>query len=311
MPPTAESKTAAVIDVGSNTIKLLVARGAPAGIGRIHARTLEARLGAGLGRERPRLAPDSLARGIDAVRTLAAEARLHGADVTAVVATSAVRDAENGREFAAAVTGATGLPLRILSGTDEARLIGRGLRCDPALTAADDLALFDLGGGSLEALEFRGAAVRCALSLPLGCVRLTERFVANPALPLPETARAPRASRPQCGASGRVSGGARDARSYGGSDGLQRPSPLVVEPAPRRRSGTARGARPLTEPHCRSRASRRAAAPRALRTAAKSFGMGARRSNSRPVTGCVSSRCSACNITRAGMTLRRGSGFQP
>jgi exopolyphosphatase/guanosine-5'-triphosphate,3'-diphosphate pyrophosphatase len=189
MLPPAESKTAAVIDVGSNTIKLLVARGAPAGISRIHARTLEARLGAGLGRERPRLAPDSLARGIDAVRTLAAEARVHGADVTAVVATSAVRDAENGLEFAAAVTSATGLPLRILSGTDEARLIGRGLRCDPALTAADDLALFDLGGGSLEALEFRGAAVRCALSLPLGCVRLTERFVPNPALPLPETAR--------------------------------------------------------------------------------------------------------------------------
>lgn len=190
MPPPAEPRTAAVIDVGSNTIKLLVARRSASGMERVHARTLEARLGAGLGRDRPRLAPESLARGIDAVRSLAAEARTHGAEVTAVVATSAVRDAENGREFSAAVTRATGLPLRILSGHEEARLIGRGLRCDPALAAASDLALFDLGGGSLEALEFRGAEVRCALSLPLGCVRLTERFVADPTLPLPETARA-------------------------------------------------------------------------------------------------------------------------
>lgn len=189
MPPPAEPRPAAVIDVGSNTIKLLVARRSASGMERVHARTLEARVGAGLGRDRPRLAPESLARGIDAVRSLAAEARSHGAGVTAVVATSAVRDAENGPEFAAAVTGATGLPLRILSGHEEARLIGRGLRCDPALAAAGDLALFDLGGGSLEALEFRGAEVRCALSLPLGCVRLTERFVPNPALPLPEAAR--------------------------------------------------------------------------------------------------------------------------
>lgn len=189
MPFPAEPRTAAVIDVGSNTIKLLVARRSPAGIERIHARTLEARLGAGLGRDRPRLAPDNLARGIDAVRSLAAEARSHGAEATAVVATSAVRDAENGPDFAAAVTQATGLSLRILSGPEEARLIGQGLRSDPALAAAGDLALFDLGGGSLEALEFRGAEVRCALSLPLGCVRLTERFVADPSRPLPETVR--------------------------------------------------------------------------------------------------------------------------
>lgn len=189
MTPPAEPRTAAVIDVGSNTIKLLVARRSPAGIERTHARTLEARLGAGLGRDRPRLAPDSLARGIDAVRLLAAEARFHGAEAMAVVATSAVRDAENGPDFAVAVTQATGLSLRILSGLEEARLIARGLRSDPELAAADALALFDLGGGSLEALEFRGAEVRCALSLPLGCIRLTERFVADPSLPLSETIR--------------------------------------------------------------------------------------------------------------------------
>lgn len=190
MPPSPPPRTVAVIDVGSNTIKLLVARRTPGGSERVHARTLEARIGAGLGRGHPRLSPESVARGTDAVRTLVAEARAHGAETTVVVATSAVRDAENGTAFAAAVTAVTGLPLRILSGTEEAGLIGRGLRCDPALAAAPDLALFDLGGGSLEVLEFRGAEVRRALSLPLGCVRLTERFVADPALPLPATARA-------------------------------------------------------------------------------------------------------------------------
>ncbi|MEY3609036.1 MAG: hypothetical protein RLZZ447_1824 [Verrucomicrobiota bacterium] len=190
MPPSLPPRTVAVIDVGSNTIKLLVARRAPGGSERVHARTLEARIGTGLGRGRPQLSPESMARGTDAIRTLAAEARAHRAEVTAIVATSAVRDAENGPDFAAAVTAATGLPLRILSGTEEAGLIGEGLRCDPAFAASPDLALFDLGGGSLEVLEFRGARVQRALSLPLGCVRLTERFVADPTLPLPATARA-------------------------------------------------------------------------------------------------------------------------
>ena len=103
--------------------------------------------------------------------------------IPVVVATSAVRDAANGADFCEAVRAATGLTVRILSGQEEANLIGRGLLCDPLLAGLGNFCVFDLGGGSLECLVFRERAIAAAVSLPLGCVRLTERYVADPALP--------------------------------------------------------------------------------------------------------------------------------
>jgi exopolyphosphatase/guanosine-5'-triphosphate,3'-diphosphate pyrophosphatase len=102
---------------------------------------------------------------------------------TVLVATSAVRDAANGSEFAERIRAATGYELRILSGEAEAGLIGRGLTTDPLLAGLQDFDVFDLGGGSLECLAFRGRRIEQAISLPLGCVRLTERCVENPAAP--------------------------------------------------------------------------------------------------------------------------------
>lgn len=176
----------AVIDIGSNTIKLLVAaRAADGGVDTIHARALDARLGGGLGHAEPRLSEDGMARGVDAVRTLLGDAAGFAAATRVLVATSAVRDARNGGEFCARVHAATGAGVRILTGDEEAHLIGRGLGCDPALRGRRDFFLFDLGGGSLECLEFRDRAVRQMASLPLGCVRLTERLVPDPTRPSP------------------------------------------------------------------------------------------------------------------------------
>src|SRR5690606_36870987 len=78
----------------------------------------------------------------------------------------------------------TGHTVRILTGDEEANLIGRGLTCDPALQSLRDFAVFDLGGGSLECLSFRDRQTQHAISLPLGCVRLTERFISDPSQPL-------------------------------------------------------------------------------------------------------------------------------
>ncbi|MBK8475845.1 MAG: phosphatase [Opitutaceae bacterium] len=174
----------AVIDIGSNTIKLLVAaRSATGGIDTVNFAVEEARIGRGLGAERPTLTDKSIARGIAAVSRLVALARSFNPAQIALVATSAVRDAANGREFADHLLAATGLPVRILSGTEEADAIGRGLAADPALAGARDFYLFDLGGGSLECLEFRARHATQSVSLRLGCVRLTERCVLDPTAP--------------------------------------------------------------------------------------------------------------------------------
>ena len=178
---------AAVLDVGSNSIKLLVADIRPDGcLVEIRSQTLEVRISAGIGSGRPRLGAEGIQRGVAAIANLASEARGLGADRIEAVATSAVRDAANGGEFRDRVREAAGLDLRVLTGADEARLIGAGLTTDPALQGLSDFQVFDLGGGSLECLSFRNRAVEHAASLPLGCVRLTEMFVADPSLPFDE-----------------------------------------------------------------------------------------------------------------------------
>jgi len=180
----------AVIDIGSNSIKLLVAERSPGG-GPLEllSRTLEVRISHGIGSANPRLGNQAMERGITAVTDLVTEARLAGADHIAAVATSAVRDASNGAEFMERARSAVGIDLRILTGSEEANLIGRGLTTDPALSSLRDFDVFDLGGGSLECLSFGDRQVKDAISLPLGCVRLTEKFVPAPgaALSWPES----------------------------------------------------------------------------------------------------------------------------
>jgi exopolyphosphatase/guanosine-5'-triphosphate,3'-diphosphate pyrophosphatase len=176
--------TVAVIDIGSNSIKVLVAARGPEGrpVAR-EMRTLDARISAGIGGAKLRLTEESIERGVSAVRELLSVAAPHAPAKVLLVATSAVRDAANGADFCRRILKATGHEVRILSGDEEAGLIGRGLRCDPALSDLKDFYLFDLGGGSLECLSFRGRRNEAAVSLPLGCVRLTERFVSDPSAP--------------------------------------------------------------------------------------------------------------------------------
>lgn len=174
----------AVIDIGSNTIKLLVATRSPTGgIDTVHYAVEEVRIGRGIGGYAPSLTEESMVRGVAAVVKLTTLARTFAPARIALVATSAVRDAANSPDFAARIRSATGLPIRILTGTEEADAIGRGLACDPALAGACNFYLFDLGGGSLECLEFRERCATQSVSLPLGCVRLAERCVTDPSAP--------------------------------------------------------------------------------------------------------------------------------
>jgi len=184
MPPVA------VIDIGSNSIKCLVAERDAAG--KLHPvayKTLDARISAGISRSDPRLAEASMQRGVEAIRELLALTAEHRPGRTILVATSAVRDARNGDEFRERVRRETGHTIRLLSGQEEANLIGRGLASDPALGHLRNFYVFDLGGGSLECLAFRDRRIVQAVSLQLGCVRLTEKFVNDPTAPFGAEAR--------------------------------------------------------------------------------------------------------------------------
>lgn len=183
------SPSVAIIDIGSNSIKTLVARRREDGlIESLKNKTLDARISAGIGSAQPRLSEEGMARGLAAIRDLLEMGAPFSPARTVLVATSAVRDAANGEEFRARVHAATGQTIRLLSGEEEANLIGRGLTCDPALARLRNFHVFDLGGGSLECLTFHDRRISQAISLRLGCVRLTEKFVADPAAPLDQDA---------------------------------------------------------------------------------------------------------------------------
>lgn len=187
----AKPPSVAVIDIGSNSIKLLIAARAPDH--RLIARknrTLDARISAGISETPPRLTHESMMRGLGAIRELLDEAATYSPSRTVLVATSAVRDAINGAEFRDKVRAATRQTIRILTGEEEANLIGRGLTCDPTLASLRDYYVFDLGGGSLECLFFLDRQIQKAVSLQLGCVRLMEKFVPDPEQPFPDTAAA-------------------------------------------------------------------------------------------------------------------------
>ncbi len=178
------SPAAAIVDIGSNTIKVLVARRDANGqLVASKLRTVDARISAGIDQAQPKLSDDGMAAGLAAIKELLADAAAQSPEKTILVATSAVRDALNGAAFRERIQEETGHSVRVLTGDEEAALIGRGLMCDPALTTLHNFYVFDLGGGSLECLAFKERAIAHAISLQLGCVRLTERCLPDAAEP--------------------------------------------------------------------------------------------------------------------------------
>lgn len=175
----------AVIDVGSNSIKLLVATSTEEQeVKALFSETIETRISTGISNDLPNLCDAAIAEGCETVAELVRIAREFEPREIAVVATSAVRDALNGQDFIDCVFDKTGIRIRILSGTEEATYIGQGLACDPQLAGAEDFIQMDIGGGSLELVRFKQARIEQALSLRLGAVRLSERFVTDREAPL-------------------------------------------------------------------------------------------------------------------------------
>lgn len=166
----------AAIDVGSNSIRQIIADVRPDGtIDVIDEMKAHPRLGRGLEASKA-LSTESMDLAIEALQRMATLAKQQGAQRIEAVATSAVRDAENSELFLARVKQATGLRLRVLNGEDEARLSFRSALAHFDLGRGRTVVL-DIGGGSLElALAAEGVVDRLT-SLPLGAIRLTERYL--------------------------------------------------------------------------------------------------------------------------------------
>lgn len=164
----------AVIDVGTNSVKLLVAEVDGAAAQPIFEESHQTRLGQGF-YETHRLQPDAIARTAEAVANYAATAREHGAVQLRVIATSAARDAQNSADLTAAIRHAAALPLEIISGDQEAAWAFQGVLTNPAL-ANGPLLLLDVGGGSAEFILGNGGRSHFRQSFALGSVRLLERF---------------------------------------------------------------------------------------------------------------------------------------
>lgn len=162
----------AVIDVGTNSIKLLVADVAGREVSPVWEGSIQTRLGQGFYETR-RLQPEPIAQTAEAVAVYAETARRHAAESIRVIATSAARDAVNPGELIAAVQAASGLKVEIISGEQEADWAFQGVTTDPRL-ATRPLLLLDVGGGSTEFILGQGEHKHFAQSFPLGTVRLLE-----------------------------------------------------------------------------------------------------------------------------------------
>ncbi|HET7453837.1 MAG TPA: Ppx/GppA phosphatase family protein, partial [Thermoanaerobaculia bacterium] len=168
--------TRASIDIGSNTIKLLVAKVAEDGAIEPLSREKEF---VRLGHETfatGRLSPEAIEAGASAVERLASIARGSGAETIRAVATCAVREADNGEAFVAAVRDRCGVEVEVISGEEEARLIMLAVR-NEFPRSCDPLFLVDIGGGSTELVVADGDRVRFAESVELGAVRLAEKYL--------------------------------------------------------------------------------------------------------------------------------------
>ncbi len=167
-PQPAHARTA-IIDIGSNSVRLVIYDGPR----RIPFTLFNEKVMAGLGASLARtgaIEPEAMDRGLRAIGRFAHLCRAMKVSEIRCVATAAVRDATNGGEFIASAK-AMGLTVELLTGAQEA--IGAAMGVLSGIPNADGI-VGDLGGGSLELARIRGGAVEQTISLPLGVLRLPQ-----------------------------------------------------------------------------------------------------------------------------------------
>lgn len=172
---------AAVLDLGSNSFHVLVADLDGASVAPVLREREMLHLGRAVARH-GRVPDEEAQAAVDTVAHLTELARRAGATTVQAVATAALRDASNGPQVLDRLRDVAGEPIRVLDGSEEARLAYLGVRASVAVSAEPVLVL-DLGGGSLELAVGVGDQVRWSTSTPLGASRLSADIVDDPPSP--------------------------------------------------------------------------------------------------------------------------------
>jgi len=168
---------AAVIDVGSNTVRLLVATQMEGSVKAIH----EERCAVGLAREIERtgcVPEDKIAQATEVARHYARAAAKAGSVRTDVLVTAPGRQSENGAELVDAIAAATGLPVRALSAEDEGQLAFAGV-LSTLTEQPESITVCDVGGGSTQLVFGTAAGPAWVRTLDIGSLRLAQRYLTN------------------------------------------------------------------------------------------------------------------------------------
>ena len=164
----------AVIDIGSNSVKLSIGDVEDGHVHIIKTDRVTQQLGSRIEADGA-LGRDCIKAVAATVGQLATQARLAGARRLDVVGTSASREASDGGALRTAVSAAAGVPMRTLTGDQEAHLLSRSIEVGVGMPLQEAV-MFDIGGGSTEVVYSNGGLVTERHSLPIGAVRLTDRL---------------------------------------------------------------------------------------------------------------------------------------
>jgi exopolyphosphatase/guanosine-5'-triphosphate,3'-diphosphate pyrophosphatase len=165
----------ASIDVGTNTILLLIAEVHPDGsFSVLRDEQVIARLGKGVDKDR-RIAQETFHRAVSYLAAYKATCQKHAVDLITAIGTSALRDAVNRTEFIRFVKENTGIDIEVIPGDTEAVLTYRGAISE-FINNAEVFSVIDIGGGSTELITGTGGSILSRTSFDIGSVRLTERF---------------------------------------------------------------------------------------------------------------------------------------
>lgn len=164
----------AVIDIGSNTIEVLVARSQPDELETIEHKSTLARLGESVN-ENGEISSDKMQTAVDAVRQYQQLAKQLGAEQIIALATEALRESSNKKDFIDTIKRETGIEVQLISGSAEAALDYFGATCSPDTPL--DAGVLDVGGGSTEIVTAKNGHITWLISVPIGSGAIHDRYL--------------------------------------------------------------------------------------------------------------------------------------